>query len=102
MTDAPTSPVFEALRRDLTALEDRQAGVSRSAPALALLVLAHSLDSAAGPLSARVAAARELREGFTALRASLPPEDRPDRLDELVAARRSRRATSTSALGRPS
>lgn len=85
-------PVFEALRRDLDAMEGRQGGVSRSAPARALLVLAHSLDTGSNhPLSSRVAAARELREGLAALKASLPEDHRPDQLDHLVAARRERR-----------
>jgi hypothetical protein len=86
-------PVLQAVRRDLEALDARVPGTSRGAAAVALQVLAVALDDPVShPLSSRVAAARELREGLHALRASLP-DTTPDRLDELVDRRRQRLTT---------
>jgi hypothetical protein len=84
------SVVF-AVRRDVADLGRRLAGVDASSEARALERLAVHLDGdLEAPLSARVSAAREIREGLEALRSRVPEAPAVDRLDEL-ASRRSRR-----------
>ncbi len=76
---------------DLAALGRSLAGVERSGEAMAIVALARELDAALdAPLSARVSAAKEIREGLAALRARAPEAPAADALDEL-AKRRSER-----------
>ena len=88
--------VRAAVEADLVALDVLAPGVlapgvAVSGEALALLALAADLDgSPDASLSARVAAARELREGLAVLRGRVPAVVVDDRVDEL-SARRARR-----------
>lgn len=87
---APTS-VGAAVAADLVELDRFLPGIAASAEALAVSVLANELDSAVdAPLSARVAAARELREALAVLRARVPDVVADDRVDELAARRAGR------------
>lgn len=85
---APAS-VRAAVEADLVALDRCSPGVAVSGEALAVLVLASELDTAFdAPLSARVAAAREVREALAVLRSRVPAVVADDRVDELAARRR--------------
>lgn len=76
---------------DLVVLERGLPGVSGCGEAVAALVLARDLDAGVdAPLSARVAAVRELREGLAALRVRVPEAPAVDRLDELASRRAGR------------
>jgi hypothetical protein len=79
--------VATAIRRELRALE--AAGWPEGAQ---LLVLARMLDDPGTADTARPAAARELRETLAMLRARAAAAPRADRLDELAAARGTRRS----------
>ena len=86
--------VLAAVKRDLVVLAKRLPGVDSSSEGRAVERLAAELDAGFdAPLSAKVSAAREIREALAALRAVAPEEQAADRLDEL-AARRGRRVAS--------
>jgi len=79
--------VVIALRRELRAMRATQTPEGAQ-----LLTLARMLDDPATADTARPAAARELRETLAVLRARVEAAPRTDRLDELAAARGTRRS----------
>jgi hypothetical protein len=78
--------VATAVRRELRTLE-----ATDSPEGAQLLALARMLDSPGTADTARPAAARELRETLLVLRARMAGRPQADRLDELAAARGTRR-----------
>ena len=83
----------KAVRRDLNAMERRRKGTKATWQAELALRLAAEIEDEASPLRDRVVAARGLTEAMAALRQSVPAEETKDRLDELAARRRTRKAS---------
>lgn len=79
--------VATAIRREL-----RELDAARSPEGAQLLALARMLDDPGTADTARPSAARELRETLAVLRARMDGVPRTDRLDELAAARGTRRS----------
>lgn len=79
--------VVEAVRRDLAAIAERDAGLAECGLAASALALARELDSGENSATSKAACARALAEALDRLRELVPVAPESDALDELAKAR---------------